>query len=381
MSSGSVRRVSALALRIFRQFTRDRRTAMLIFVLPVVVMTLVSYLLEGPPSKIPFALIKESSGTSVIYEIIKDMLEEEDRVRLVSVDKNDVERSLREGRIRGALIIRGGGLDDMTEGRAAGMEVFFEGSDALATGELAAILARISRGLMPAVRDVVDVVGDETARALAGMEIKERYLYGGPTFTPTDYLAPVILGAFPFVLTFILTSISFLRERTSGTMERLLASPIGRVEVIVGYLAGFLIFTMIQACIILGFVLWVMEVHMVGAIGIVFFLVMIITMVGAGLGMFLSSFARTELQVAQFMPLVILPLLLVSGVFWPVETMPKWLWPLGYGSPLTWANIALRDVMVKGFGLVEIVNSFGILCFFAVVFVLLAAATLRRQLD
>jgi len=378
---GSARRIGALAARIVRQFTRDRRSAMLIFVLPIVVMALVSYLLEGPPSKISFALIKDSKDSSLVYDIIKDALSEEDRIQLITEGVDDVKRSLLDGSIRGAMIVRGGGFGDMTEGRGVEMEVFFEGSDALATKELAMILARLRKRLMPAIRDVVSVAGDDTAQSLAGMDIKEHYLYGGPNFTPTDYLAPVLLGVFPFVLTFILTSVSFLRERTSGTMERLLASPIGRIEMIVGYLAGFLIFTMLQACIILAFVIWVLKVHMIGSLWVLFVLVMIVTVVGSGLGMFLSSFARTELQVAQFMPLVIFPLLLVSGVFWPVETMPKWLWPLVYGSPLTWANIALRDVMIKGFGLMGNMTSIGILCLFAVIFILLAAATMRRQLD
>ena len=368
-------------MRIFRQFTRDRRTSVLIFVLPVVVMTLVSYLLEGPPSKIPFALIKDTKSQSLIYDLVKDDLAEEKRISLITENVGDVGQALRSGKIRGALVIHGGGFEDITEGRGVKMDVFFEGSDAMATAELGAILAQLTRRLMPAVREVVNVAGDETSQALAGMEIKEHYLYGGKDFTPKDYLAPVILGAFPFVLTFLLTSVSFLRERTAGTMERLLASPIGRFEVILGYLAGFLIFTMIQASIILAFVLWVLKVHVMGQIWLLFVVVMVVTIVGSGFGIFLSSFARTELQVAQFMPLVMLPLLLVSGVFWPVETMPKWLWPLGYASPLTWSNIALRDVMIKGLGITGIFDSFGILILFSVFFISLAAATLRRQVD
>ena len=369
--SDSVRRVGALALRIFRQFTRDRRTAALIFILPVIVMTLISYLLEGPPSKIPFALAQDAKSQNFAYDIIKDALMEEKKILLITENIGNVEQALRSGKIRGALIIRDGGID-----------VYFEGSDALATAELAEILARLTKQrLMPAARDVANVFGDDNAQSFAGLEIKEHFLYGGPEFTPKDYLAPVLLGAFPFVLTFLLTSVSFLRERTTGTMERLLASPIGRFEVILGYLAGFLIFTTIQAGIILGFVLWVLKVHVVGKISLLFILVMIITIVGSGFGIFLSSFARTELQVAQFMPLVMLPLLLVSGVFWTVETMPKWLWPLGYASPLTWSNIALRDVMIKGLGITGIWFSFGVLISFAIFFLTLAAVTLRRQLD
>jgi len=381
MNSASAWRIVALATRIIRQFARDRRTLLLLFISPLVVMSLMYYLLEGPPSKIPFALVKKSAGTSIVYDIVKNELGEDERISLVEVAESDIEKSLREGVIRGAMVVAGGGIGDMSEGRGVELEVFMEGSDALASKELAAILARLSKNLLPAVRDVVNVMGSDTDIAMASMEIKHKYLYGGPDFSYTDYFAPIILGVFPFVLTFLLTSVSFLRERSSGTMERLLASPIGRIEVIAGYMFGFLIFTMIQTGIILAFVLLVLKVHQVGSLLLLFAVVTVITVVASGLGMFLSSFARTELQVAQFMPLVILPLILISGVIWPVETMPKWLLPVSYASPLTWAVFALRDVMIKGLGPAGIAVPVGMMLAFAAAFVFLAAATLKRQLD
>lgn len=381
MISPSGRRIIAVALRIFRQFIRDRRTMLLIFILPLLVMTLVWYLLEGEASKIPFALVKDAEGTSIVYDIVSDNLREESRIRLVRVAPGEVRQSLLDGKIRGALIVKGGGIDDMTEGRGAGLELYLEGSDALATKDLMAILTRLSRNIMPAVRDVVSLVGSDADMAMASMDFNTHYIYGGEDFSVTDYFAPIILAVFPFVLTFLLTSVSFLRERSTGTVERLLVSPIGKMEVIAGYLLGFLIFTLLQAAIILGFVLLALDVYRAGSIWLIFFLVALITVSASVLGMFLSSFARTELQVAQFMPLVILPLVLVSGVLWPVETMPGWLKPLSYISPLTWSIFGLKDVMIKGASLGGIYAPVGILVLFSAVFASLAGATLKRQLD
>jgi len=381
MTGTSGRRITAVALRIFRQFVRDRRTMLLLFILPIFVMTLVWFLLEGEASKIPFALVKDAEGTSVVYDIISDNLMKESRIKLVRAAPGEVRRALLDGKIRGALIVRGGGIDDMMEGRGAALDLYLEGSDALATRDLMAILTRLRRNIMPAVRDVVGVVGGDADIAMASIELDTHYIYGGENFSVTDYFAPIILAVFPFVLTFLLTSVAFLRERSTGTVERLLVSPVSKMEVIAGYLLGFLFFTLIQAAIILGFVLIVLDVYRAGSIWLIFFLVALITVSASVLGMFLSSFARTELQVAQFMPLVILPLILVSGVLWPVETMPGWLKPLSYVSPLTWSIFGLKDVMIKGADITAIGLPVGMLVLFSAVFSALAVATLKRQLD
>lgn len=379
MIKASLGRIGALALRIFRQFTRDRRTAFLIFAAPIIIMTLLSYLLGGQASKIPFGLALDSDESSMVFDVIKHALEEEPRLKLVEIKADRVMDGLREGEIQGALVVRGGSFTEMMEGKGASIEVVLEGSDAIAMAEVAAIVARMQGRLMPALKDAISLFGDESAQALAQMEIKVDYLYGGEDFTETDFVAPIILAVFAFVLTFLLTSVSFLRERSSGTMERLLVSPITRMEVILGYMGGFLIFTLLQAGIILAFLVWILKINYVGNLALIFGVVALVTLVASNLGIFLSSFAKTELQVAQFMPIVIFPLILVSGVLWSVESMPYWLKPLAYASPLTWANVALRDVMIKGFGAAQIVKPVLILIGFAILFSILGAATLRKQ--
>lgn len=373
------RRITALALRIFRQFTRDRRSAFLIFFSPIVIMSLVSYLLEGPPSKIPFSLVGDFEGTSVVYDVIRRSLEDEHRVKLVELKREEIQKALEEGIIRGALTVKGGTIDDLTEGRGAELTLYLEGSDAISARELASILEALQKRLIHIVRSDLSPFMDNTSASLTQMQLKVKYLYGGENFTPTDYLAPIILGVFAFVLTFLLTSVSMLREKNSGTMERLLVSPVSMFEIISGYILGFTLFTFIQAFIILFFEIWILKIHYVGNLSLVFLIVALVTLTAGNLGIFLSSLAKTELQVAQFMPLVIIPLILVSGVLWSVDSMPKWLKPLAYISPLTWTNTALRDVMIKGFDLRKIAFSLSLLLLFATIFCVLASLTLRKQ--
>lgn len=379
MVKTSIKRITALGMRIFRQFTRDHRTAFLMFASPIIIMSIIAYLLGGPPSEIPFALVKDSPDSSMVYDVLKHGLEDEHRIQLVEIEIDNVQQALKNGLIQGALIVHGGSFDDLMGGKGASLELNLEGSDAIATKDLVIIIGGMQKRLLPAIRDVISIAGDQSMKSLTDMELKVKYLYGGEKFTPTDYLAPIILGVVAFVLTFLLTSVSFLRERSSGTMERLLVSPITRLEIILGYLLGFLIFTLLQASIILAFEIWVLKVHYVGSLSLIFVVVVLVTIGASNLGIFLSSFARTELQVAQFMPLVMVPLILVSGVLWSIDSLPRWLKPLAYASPLTWANVALRDVMIKGFGLSEILFPLALLVGFAVLFCILGAITIRRQ--
>lgn len=138
-------------------------------------------------------------------------------------------------------------------------------------------------------------------------------------------------------------------------------------------------FTFIQAFIILFFEIWILKIHYVGNLTMVFLIVDLVTLTAGNLGIFLSILAKTELQVAQFISLVIIPLILVSVVLWSVDSMPKWLKSFAYISPLTWTNIALREVMIKGFDLRKIAFSLFLLLLFATIFCILASLTLRKE--
>jgi ABC-2 type transport system permease protein len=148
--------------------------------------------------------------------------------------------------------------------------------------------------------------------------------------------------------------VAFLRERSQGTMERLLATPATRPEIILGYLGGLGLFALIQVAVILSFTIWVLKIHYLGSLALLFLVVALLALVGVGLGILASTFARNEFQVLQFIPIAIIPQGLLCGLIWPVEEMPAYLRPLAYAMPLTYANRALRDIMLKGEGLAVI---------------------------
>jgi len=193
-----------------------------------------------------------------------------------------------------------------------------------------------------------------------------------------DYLAPALLAALALFFVFILTSVSFLRERLQGTLERLQASPVTRGDIVLGYWLGLLLFAAIQSLIILLYTIWVFRVHYRGSLAEVFLFQMLITAGGLNMGILASTYARNEFQVVQFIPLLLLPQFFLGGLLWPVEQMPGYLQALARILPLTYAIKGLRAIMLDGKGLLDTLPQLAFLGVFAAVMLFLAALTLRR---
>jgi ABC-2 type transport system permease protein len=164
------------------------------------------------------------------------------------------------------------------------------------------------------------------------------------------------------------------------TMERLMASPLTQLEIILGYLFGFLLFALAQTGVILFFVFYILKIHYLGNLGSILVVEFIIVLGASNMGIFFSSFAKNEFQVAQFVPLVILPQVFLSGLLWSVETMPRVLQYLAYALPLTYANLALRKLMIKGFALYQVLPELAVLLAFAMLMIAGSILTMRRTL-
>ncbi|MBI4180561.1 MAG: ABC transporter permease [Chloroflexi bacterium] len=193
-----------------------------------------------------------------------------------------------------------------------------------------------------------------------------------------DYIAPALLATLALFFSFLLTGISFLRERSQGTMERLMASPVSRLDIVIGYLFGFFIFALTQTLIILLFTIYVLDVHYSGALWQIFVFQIVVITAAVNLGIFISTFARNEFQMVQFIPLIIIPQIFLSGVLWPVEQMPNYLQWLSVILPLTYAVDGLRNIMLASKSLLDVGFDLLVLIGFAIIISILAAITLRK---
>src|SRR2546425_8943440 len=146
------------------------------------------------------------------------------------------------------------------------------------------------------------------------------------------------------------------------------------------YFLGFTLFALVQSLMILLFVIFALRVHYSGNLSLVFLITALLTIGSVNLGIFLSTFAQNEFQIVQFMPLVFGIQVFLSGIFWPIAQLPALLQPISYVLPLTYANDALRGVMLKGDGFSEISGQLIALVVFALLMVLLSSLTVRRQI-
>jgi ABC-2 type transport system permease protein len=193
-----------------------------------------------------------------------------------------------------------------------------------------------------------------------------------------DSLSPGILAMLVLFFGFLLSGISFLRERSQGTMERLMASPVTRMDVVGGYLMGFLVFAVLQTLIIFFYMIYVLDVGFNGDLWQIVVFQILIGILAVCLGIFISVFAKNEFQMVQFIPLIILPQMFLCGLLWPISTMPNYLQWIADFLPLTYAVEGMRGLMVQGQNLLDIIKDVGIIAGYAAVLMILAALTTRR---
>lgn len=165
-------------------------------------------------------------------------------------------------------------------------------------------------------------------------------------FPRPEPVAPVVLGVVVFFLTYLLTAIGFLRERTAGTLERVLVAPVSRGALVLGYVLGYGVLATVQSLVLLGAAIWFLEVSFANGIGLFFLVELLGALSALGIGVVLSLFAENEFQAIQFIPVVITPQVILGGTFLPVEALPSYLeWP-ARAMPVTYLIEAMRYVVL-----------------------------------
>ncbi|WP_137842967.1 ABC transporter permease [Microbacterium sp. 2FI] len=193
-----------------------------------------------------------------------------------------------------------------------------------------------------------------------------------------DQFGGAILALFPFIVMFLITSITTLRERRSGTLERLMTTPIGKADFIVGYALAFGLMATIQAVVTVTFAVWVCGLDVEGPLWQLGLVAVVDALLGTALGLLASAFARTEFQAVQFMPILVFPQIILGGLFMPREDMPDALYAISSWLPLSYAIDTINAVTAGDEGW-EVFGPLLIVVAFAVGSLILASLTLRRR--
>jgi ABC-2 type transport system permease protein len=194
-----------------------------------------------------------------------------------------------------------------------------------------------------------------------------------------DNIGAPLLGVFPFVVMFLVTSVTTLRERSSGTLERLLSTPLGKGDFLAGYALAFGALAVVQALVATGFAIWVFGLDVAGPRWLLVVVAVVDAVLGTTTGLFVSAFAKTEFQAVQFMPAFVLPQFLLCGLMVPRDRLPRPLELLSDVMPLSYAVDAMRTLTAQAEAAGEVGRDVAIVTAFAVAAIALGSLTLRRR--
>ncbi|MDY0404595.1 ABC transporter permease [Virgibacillus sp. 179-BFC.A HS] len=332
-------RIWAIAKRIMQQMVRDKRSMALLFIAPLFIMTLLWLVFDGGDYEPAIAV-------SDLPAPFEKALEKQD-VHLESMTPQQAHQALENQEV-----------DAFVFEKNRHIHMTVEGSDATATGAVKNALIQASEELAPK-KQALDVA----------------YLYGSDDLNMFDNIGSALIAFFVFFFTFLISGISFLRERTQGTLERLLAMPVKRYEIVAGYFLGFGIFVVVQSVLVVLYAVLVLDIYMVGQLWEVLIVAILLAFSALGLGTLLSTFANNEFQVMQFIPIVVVPQIFFVGLF---HFGYDWLEKIGKIMPLHYGADALKEIMIRNRPLTDIWIDLTVIAGLAIVFLLLNVVALKK---
>jgi ABC-2 type transport system permease protein len=337
-------RIRALVLRIARQFAHDKRTLALLMIAPLLILTLMWLVFDSADyqPKIGAAEVPQP----IVAQLIKS------GATVTTYTSSQANEALYKGDIDAVISFK----DGMPQ-------IELEGSDPSRNKAVLLLVQEVMQSQSSGTQTLKPVI---------------TYLHGSANMASFDNFGPVLIGFFCFFFVFIISGVAFLRERTGGTLERLLASPIRRYEIVVGYVIGFGMITFLQSTLIAWYTTQVLGILMVGSFGYLLLITLLISLVALTLGIFISAFAETEFQMIQFIPIIVVPQVFFSGLF-SLDTMSDWLRQFSRIMPLRYGADAMRNIMIRGKGWEAIWQDALILSGFSVLFMLLNLLALRKQ--
>lgn len=343
-------RVIALVKRILLQIIRDKRTLALLFVAPLLVLTLMNFVFNGNQVKPELGIVGANTQLIEQFEAADIIVKKYEKVE-------NIEDTIKTDELDGVLQLTA--------------DTFIL---TLTNDE-----PSIAKTLEIKVKQLLQQTQPNIAQAETNgpLALQTDYIYGSSETVMFDTLSPALIGFFVFLFVFLISGIGLLNERTTGTLERLMATPIRRGEIIAGYLISYGILAVIQTIIIVLFSILVLDIILVGSIWDVLLINIITALLALSLGILLSSFASSEFQMIQFIPLVIVPQIFFSGIF-PLGGMADWLKGLAYLMPLYYISDALKGIMYMGLSLNDLTKHIIILLAFILCFIILNLFALKK---
>ncbi len=368
-----MRRSLAVALRILRQFRHDPRTLFMMVIAPIVALAVLNVIF-GSPEYVP----------TILHVNVDEGFAE-------ALARQDASVSRASDLDSGISALEAGEADGLvSEADDGQLKVWVEGSDQAKSGAVLRAVMSAQQEVFkdreiefPPPRPAPDSRTTDPKSLLdpslfdLPSEPEVVYVHGSSDMRVFDFYGPVFIGVFVFFFVFITAGISFVRERTGGTLERMMATPLRRWEVVLGYLLGYVQFAVMQTVIVSWAAIYWVGFPNLGSFWLVILVAVSMAIASLTLGILVSEFANTELQVIQLLQIIVVPQILLSGVF-DLSQTPTWMQTLSRAFPITYGAEAMRAVMLRGATFADIGLDLGVLWAFIAGFFVLNVLALKK---
>lgn len=355
-------RTIAIAKKVIKELLRDKRTLALMFIAPVFIMWLMNLMFLASTT-VNVKLATQDLPTGLVTK-----MDELDHVDVETYqDLDQAKEALANEKVDAVISYKDGEY-----------QVDYANTDASKTSMIRQVLRTsiASEGTDQLLSRVKQALPQLKLDAKAP-EIKESYQYGDKNTGFFARMIPILIGFVVFFFVFLISGMALLKERTSGTLDRLLATPVKRSEIVYGYMLSYGIIAIFQTAVVVLAAIWLLDVEVVGNILNVIIVNVVLALVALAFGILLSTLAKSEFQMMQFIPLVIMPQLFFSGII-PLSSMGEWALTVGRFLPLTYSGDAISQIILYGHNLGDILSNLGALMIFLIILTILNIVGLRR---
>lgn len=355
-------RTIAIAKKVIKELLRDKRTLALMFIAPVFIMWLMN-LMFSASTTVNVKLATQDLPTGLVTK-----MDELDHVDVETYqDLDQAKKALADEKVDAVISYKDGEY-----------QVDYANTDASKTTMTRQVLRTsiVNEGTDQLLSRVKQALPQLKLDAKAP-EIKESYQYGDKNTGFFARMIPILIGFVVFFFVFLISGMALLKERTSGTLDRLLATPVKRSEIVYGYMLSYGIIAIFQTAVVVLAAIWLLDVEVVGSILNVIIVNVVLALVALAFGILLSTLAKSEFQMMQFIPLVIMPQLFFSGII-PLSSMGEWALTVGKFLPLTYSGDAISQIILYGHNLGDILSNLGVLMIFLIILTILNIVGLRR---
>ncbi|GEO46134.1 ABC transporter permease [Companilactobacillus kimchii] len=361
-------RTLMIAQRVIKELLRDKRTLALMFLAPVLILFLM---------KLVFSVNSQTDvnvATVNVSTSLNESLNKDSHVSIIKYNQNkQALRALEDKKVDAAINYH----DNNFYVKYSNVDASKTNATKLALNN--ALLLNSTKRMKQQLQKLQSTLGIPVNKVMSSSKPKiyNSYVYGNSKTNFFDKIVPILMGFFVFFFVFLISGMALLNERTSGTLSRLLATPVKRSEIVFGYMLSYGVIAILQTLVIVLFTVWALNVEVVGSIFYVILINFVLALVALAFGILMSTFAKSEFQMMQFIPLVVIPQIFFSGII-PLDTMAKGVRVISYILPLKYAGDALTGIVMSGDGFEQIVIPIVVLLGFLIILTVLNILGLKK---